>query len=426
MKHILLVEPEKGKTWGDNNQYVGLLRLASYYKNSGNTIEYVVSPSIPNKSPDIICVTSMFTYWYKNVWKAIEFYKMMFPKARVLLGGIYATICPDHAKKSGADEVIIGQHPGAKEFPPDPSILPYEQDFGYLFTSYGCNFSCTYCATHILHKDGIIQLPIERVIKEIEFVKSRGFKKIRFGDDNILFNSSNHINKICKEIKKKKLNVEISITGGMSAKNFTQETAYLMVEAGVKNISFALESISPEVRKKMGRGKNTNEQDLLQALEFSDRAGLKRSDMNVFFIIGLPYQTRDDMIKTMIFLIRNGVWAYPQRFTPIPHTVDWKRMKLESVDYEDLNYMNFVAKQDNFTEEDLDEIRSIARFFSVGKRYTAGLGFDWMNNDSKISKEFKSRIFKDDILISKQLDRNPRSSKRHDFDGGFFEIGPKE
>ena len=394
--NVLLVEPEPKRSWGKNNQYVGLLKIANYHRQQGDKVEYIVSPKKPKRinNPDLIYVTSLFTYWYDTAWEAVEIYKRNFPSAKVMLGGIYASICPDHAKKSGADEVMAGQHPGAHELPPDPSVLPYRQDFVYIFTSWGCNRSCTYCATHLLYGKGIRQRDPELVLDDISFLKDKGYKTLYIGDDNLLYNSAEHIDKICEKIIKRNMKVEIHLPGGMAAKDFTQETAYKMRDAGFKEISFALESTDATVLKKMGRANNTSKEDLIQALEMADKAGFERHNSNVYFIIGLPYQTVPDMVDTLFFLIKAGVWAHPHRLTPIPHTVDWKRMGLENWDYRDLYYKDFLAPgQTNFTSKDLNEIYKIARFFSVGQRFTSG--YKWLVTESLVGRSFRESIVED-------------------------------
>ncbi|MBA7534034.1 hypothetical protein ES705_26280 [subsurface metagenome] len=371
MKNILLVEPLKEKTWGKNNQYLGLLRIATLQKNRGNKVEYVIAPDVPSFYPDEIFVTSLFTYWYDKVWETIKIYKTMFPKAKILLGGIYATISPEHAKGSGADEVIIGEYENARNYFPDTSILPYKQDFTYLFTSYGCNRACTYCATHLLYGKGIIQENPDKVLEQIKKIKENGIKNIWVGDDNLLANAEQHICVICNKIIQEGIKVNLYLPGGMAAKDFTQKIAYFMKEAGFKEISFAIESVSQEVRDKMGRKDNTTEQDLQRALIYADKAGFSRINTNVYYIIGLSYQKITDMVKTTLFLLNEGVWAHPQRFTPIPNTVEWKRLKLERWDYKDLHYKKFLSpNQDNFTSEDLNMIYKIARFYNIGNRYT--------------------------------------------------------
>ncbi len=59
--------------------------------------------------PDAVLVTSLMTYWYPGVTAAIRLVREYFPGVPVILGGIYASLCPDHARShSGADLVLTG------------------------------------------------------------------------------------------------------------------------------------------------------------------------------------------------------------------------------------------------------------------------------------------------------------------------------
>ena len=50
------------------------------------------------------------TYWYPGLFKAIKIVKDFFNGVPVILGGIYATLCDEHAvTHSGADYVIPGR-----------------------------------------------------------------------------------------------------------------------------------------------------------------------------------------------------------------------------------------------------------------------------------------------------------------------------
>ena len=50
----------------------------------------------------------MMTYWYPGVQETIEIIRSVFPQTPIVLGGIYARLCADHAKKyAGADHVIV-------------------------------------------------------------------------------------------------------------------------------------------------------------------------------------------------------------------------------------------------------------------------------------------------------------------------------
>ena len=370
--NILLVEPDKSRSWGANNQYIGLLRIGAYHKGKGDQVEYIRGCGCPKHKPSLIYVTSIFSYWYKQVWGAVRYYKKLYPKAKVMLGGIYATLCPEHAKESGADEVFVGQHPKARLYPPDPTILPEKPQFIYSMSSYGCPNHCSYCATHLLYGAGIRQTPYKEVFKEILLQKKRGYRKIYFGDDNLGYKAEQHLIPLCELIIKNKPKMEFSIPGGMQASHITKDLAKIMRQAGFRKVSTAIESVDEKVLMKMGRKNNSTKDNLVNCIDNFEAAGFKRNEIDVYFIIGMPYQTLDDILDTLAFLLKLRVWAHPQRWTPIPGTLDYKRYNLEKWDLEDLYYKSFLIDGVNFTDKDLNFVYRIARFFNIGSRYTGG------------------------------------------------------
>lgn len=59
--------------------------------------------------PDVIFITSIMSYWYPGILKAIEIIRKVYIDTPVILGGIYATLWYEHAlKNSGADIVYKG------------------------------------------------------------------------------------------------------------------------------------------------------------------------------------------------------------------------------------------------------------------------------------------------------------------------------
>jgi len=47
------------------------------------------------------------TYWYQGVIKVIEITRKFFKKAPIILGGIYATLCYEHAKKHSDVDIVF-------------------------------------------------------------------------------------------------------------------------------------------------------------------------------------------------------------------------------------------------------------------------------------------------------------------------------
>ena len=75
----------------------------------------------------------------------MRYYRGRFPGAEVWLGGIYASLLPDHASLSGADVVWRGIFPEAEDLMPAYDLVPGWRAT-ILFASRGCVRRCPFCA----------------------------------------------------------------------------------------------------------------------------------------------------------------------------------------------------------------------------------------------------------------------------------------
>ena len=66
----------------------------------------------------------------------------------LVLGGIYARLCPEHAASIGADYIVKENWEPDVTYPAMDlyGTLPY----GVTMTSFGCPLACEYCASHLL------------------------------------------------------------------------------------------------------------------------------------------------------------------------------------------------------------------------------------------------------------------------------------
>jgi len=72
-------------------------------------IEEVFAERLRAREPDVVLVFSGMTYWYPGVQEVVRIIRNSFPRVPVILGGIYASLCTEHAEKySGADFVVSG------------------------------------------------------------------------------------------------------------------------------------------------------------------------------------------------------------------------------------------------------------------------------------------------------------------------------
>ena len=95
MMNVLLVEPNYYTRYPP----LGLMKLASYHRSRANEVKLVkgINEDI-NFVPDRIEMTSLFTYAWKPVHEAIEFYHKKFTDAKIRIGGIYASLMSERIK----------------------------------------------------------------------------------------------------------------------------------------------------------------------------------------------------------------------------------------------------------------------------------------------------------------------------------------
>ena len=212
MKKVLLVEPAfpippKSKNHKDFLP-IGLLRIASYLRKKGceirlvGGIDVVEMPEIEQFKPNEIWVTSLYTYWAKYVKDAVQHYKKLFPKAKIKVGGIYASlISKDKVKEyTGCDQVIQGIIPKAEEFPPAYDLItnsnPQPIDYQIIHASRGCKRRCQFCGTWKIEPNFEYKKTIKEEVK---------FRKLVFYDNNFLMNPSvENILQELTELKEKK------------------------------------------------------------------------------------------------------------------------------------------------------------------------------------------------------------------------------
>jgi len=337
--------------------------------------------------PDLIGVTSGMTYWYPGVFEAIKRLKGKFPKTPVVLGGIYATLCHEHATRySGADYVIKGQGEikmlsivdeieGKKrdysdivsskiieDLIPAYHLLTKVKSVAIL-TSRGCPFSCSYCASSLL-EPFFTQRSIEKVLKEINYyIKNFKVEDIAFYDDALLVNASKHIIPLLKEIIKKFNKVRFHTPNGLHIRYINKEVAKLLYAANFKTIRLSFESANPQ-RQRDSSGKVSGE-DLLKAVDNLLSAGFKRKNLETYIMVGLPGQDIEEVTETLRFVHKAGAVIKIAEFSPIPGTEEFKKAVKEAplLSKEPLLQNNsvFPLWMRKISYEDLGKIKNFAQ-----------------------------------------------------------------
>jgi radical SAM superfamily enzyme YgiQ (UPF0313 family) len=309
----------------------------------GLPLDLVINELHRYPCPDAVFITSGMTYWYPGVVKMIELIRGVFPKAPIVLGGIYASLCPDHARGiTGADRVVDGEgeiealkiadeltgnhseihrYKAPEDFPPPLYELYPTLVSAALLTSRGCPYRCPFCASHLLTQGYRREKP-EKVISQIQrLYREQGVRHFAFYDDALLYLKQEHILPILKGIVNLSLPVRFHTPNGLQPREVNQETAVLMRKSQFETLWLSYESSNEERQKQMGF-KVTN-QDLIQAVQCLLNAGFEPSQLGSYVLFGLPGQQIGEVLDSISFVYSLGIKVSLASFSPIPGTKSW-------------------------------------------------------------------------------------------------------
>jgi len=295
--------------------------------------------------PDAILITSMMTYWYPGVIEGIGLSREVFPGVPILLGGVYATLCPEHAASHcGADLLIEGHEIGrllrtVEEVTgckgqgvvghDELDALPYpafdlirKNDYIVVLSSRGCPYQCTYCASRRLFR-GFVQRDPLKVVDEIGYWSVRlGIQDIAFYDDALLFDGEDHLIPILEEIQRRQFRLRFHTPNGLHVRGLTEPITGLLFRSGFREPRLGLEMVQPGWQEATG-GKVTNE-EFEQAVENLLKAGFPTRDIGVYLITGLPGQTVDQVMEGVKMVMKMGARPYLAEYSPVPGTLLWE------------------------------------------------------------------------------------------------------
>ncbi len=295
------------------------------------------------EAPAAILVTSLMTYWYPGVIEAIALAKKNHPGVPVIMGGIYARLCTDHAARhSGADHVVtltdpvylvgvLGEHDITIPEPPldsAPRPLPAfdllrKIEYVCLLTSTGCPFRCPYCASHFLNPKMTRRDPAEVLDEILYWHRDFGVRDFAFYDDALLVSSDTHLAILLEEIKRLGLDLRFHTPNALHVREVTPEMAILMRRSGFHTIRLGLETSDFSLHRSLGN--KVGEGDFERAVSNLQKAGFTRKEIGTYILIGLPGQTMDSVMTTVDFVDRVGATPYLSEYSPIPHTPLWER-----------------------------------------------------------------------------------------------------
>jgi anaerobic magnesium-protoporphyrin IX monomethyl ester cyclase len=337
-----------------------------------------IEQKIKDSNADVFGISSSFTPYHGEALEIARIIKEWDRRKIVVLGGAHVSCDPEGVLQSPAvDYALMGE--GEKRFPllleqiekqgrgsiKDIDGIGYRKDgeiqinplqsfiqdldslppparellnpdryrmrkkrSAMIITSRGCPHGCAYCSTHLVMGTSFRTRTPEAILKEmVECRKGYGIQTFDIEDDNFTFDQERAkklMSLIIKNFGEGRL--ELSAMNGVSFASLDEELLKLMKRAGFRTINLSFVSTSPLTKEKMGRPKPTTEFDNI--LKKAEQIGLQ---VIAYAIFGMPGQTIEEMLDTLIYLMGMKVLIGPSIYYPTPGTPLFERCKKEGI-----------------------------------------------------------------------------------------------
>ncbi len=284
-------------------------------------------------APDAVFVTCQMTYWYPSAVAVLRLARELFPKAKLVLGGVYPTLCRTHAQEFGLADLVVS---GPFETPENwrnfwellnvpVKRLPENAGFGLALDLYpapayapimgsrGCPFHCAYCASHELYDHFAIKA-VALTWSEFRGELLKGVRDFAFFDDAVLVRPDKWLRPLLERIVDCGQVVRLHTPNALHIRLLTPEICRLLRIAGLTTIRLGLETtlFTDRLDSKLTQGEwRTGVRNLLDA-------GFQADQIGVYILFGLPGQTFDELGRTIAAVRALGLQPYISHYTPIP------------------------------------------------------------------------------------------------------------
>ena len=185
-------------------------------------------------------------------------------------------------------------YPARELFPLERYLEIWRKNTGMSSTSVissrGCPFGCLFCDKHISGWK-FRSRSSKNVVDEMEYLAGRyKLDDIFFYDDLFVFDRARVI-EICREIKKRKLDVAWSAQARVD--RIDEEMLQEMKDAGCRELYFGVESGSDRILRYLRKG--FTRKKIIEAFKISHKIGIRPG---MYLILGIPGETREDIEDT--------------------------------------------------------------------------------------------------------------------------------
>ena len=310
----LIVEPAV-KSIAPN---IALMKWATWCELNGHEYRYVIGKQLTDIIPDKILMSCIFSYYSETYKDTINYYRSMFPKADIIIGGSFPTLNPKWFENnfisnpflsSGNITLVSGMSNEIKHLPPKYSVCPSSKKI-VLYASRGCVNKCGYCAVPKLEG------PMKS-FSSISDILNHGRKEIPDATSVVLYDNNftahEYFDNIVDELVEFGLPVDIH---GLHVSSFTEHQAKrfselkwgAQQESGTAYLRFSFDFV-------------VYEKHIRRALEYVEKYKIKAG----FFCYMLfnwkdsphDFWNRIMTAQKMTDEVGRTIFLFPQRYEPL-------------------------------------------------------------------------------------------------------------
>jgi len=315
-----------------------------------------IHAALRGSRPAQIVVSSGFVHDYMGVHRVLYLCRELFPDLPLIVGGPYATLCPEHALAAGAGCVFGGLFfntgPGGE----------LEDRGDAVRLARGCACGKGDCAVAALEGPVRRERDLSLLLKEIAHCgRTAVNQRVQLLGTASLRGPSPALERLLREFPLKGRRLP-DFPEGIPCAALTPELAARLSEQGNMFLPLITSARSPDGLKR----------ELKEAGRILDSAGFPRSQAGVLLTLGNPEQSAGEL-EEAAGIIENCLFiTEPRLYTPTPGTSDFKLLgrRHPSVDMAELNPWLWPLAGKDRTVQQLDALYK--RLTSRPRRHNSG------------------------------------------------------
>lgn len=344
----------------EQHEREGMVKPVHYYGRPISWIKQQMIKAFDGKQPDQVWVGSHLTYYYETSWELVSVAKEMFPRAKVLLGGIYPTLVPEHAARSGADICYKGEIPDLEGVMPDYSLLDYDSSIKMFKSSRGCkvNPPCAFCAVPFMEKK-FSPMDVDATFNWIKEEFDKGTRDFIMWSSQLLM-PPRTFKQFCEKVIESGMpgqGLKLAASEGIQPSLFKDDIAEIMRKAGFDDVNIPLEAIRDDRVDEYHKPSDLN--DVERSIDLAFKHGFR--SIKAFIMTATPGQSAEEIVEAVVYCWSRNVRTSMMAFTPVPGSEMFAESEeFQSRPLELLNPFLWPAAHEELTCQELEEIISIA------------------------------------------------------------------